>query len=88
MSKALNETGRDIVYSLCNWGDDNPFDWAYTMSNSGRMSGDIYSSYNRPDAACPCTEVNLPSSLDMVYSANTERTPVTGQDFTALFSTF
>ncbi|KAF2641333.1 glycoside hydrolase [Massarina eburnea CBS 473.64] len=56
MSDALNKTGRPIVYSLCNWGNDDPYDWAYTISNSGRMSGDIYDSFNRPDARCPCTE--------------------------------
>jgi len=67
MSRALNETGRPIVYSLCNWGDDNPFDWAYTMSNSGRMSGDIYASYNRPDAACPCTEVSISIAIVRYY---------------------
>ncbi|KAI9687225.1 MAG: hypothetical protein M1822_002268 [Bathelium mastoideum] len=55
MSKALNKTGRPILYSLCNWGDDNPFDWAYTISNSWRMSGDVYDSFNRPDSRCPCT---------------------------------
>ena len=55
MSKALNQTGRPILYSLCNWGDDNPFDWAYTISNSWRMSGDVYDSFNRPDSRCPCT---------------------------------
>jgi alpha-galactosidase len=56
MSQALNKTGRPVFYSLCNWGDDNPFDWAYSISNSYRMSGDIYDSFNRPDARCPCTE--------------------------------
>ncbi|KAF2799513.1 glycoside hydrolase family 27 protein, partial [Melanomma pulvis-pyrius CBS 109.77] len=56
MSKALNATGRDIVYSMCNWGNDDPYDWAYTIANSGRMSGDIYDSFNRPDDRCPCTE--------------------------------
>ena len=56
MSEALNNTGRPIVYSLCNWGDDNPFDWAYRISNAGRMSGDIYDSFNRADSRCPCTE--------------------------------
>ncbi|KAF2094286.1 alpha-galactosidase [Rhizodiscina lignyota] len=56
MSQALNKTGRKILYSLCNWGDDNPFDWAYTISNSYRMSGDIYDSFDRPDSRCPCTE--------------------------------
>ncbi|KAL2352250.1 glycoside hydrolase superfamily [Cryomyces antarcticus] len=56
MSQALNNTGRKILYSLCNWGNDDPFDWAYTISNPWRMSGDIYDSFNRPDSRCPCTE--------------------------------
>ena len=55
MSDALNNTGRPIVYSMCNWGQDQPWDWAYTISNSDRMSGDVYDSFNRPDDACPCT---------------------------------
>ena len=45
MSKALNATGREILYSLCNWGNDQPFDWAYGISNSWRMSGDIYGNH-------------------------------------------
>jgi hypothetical protein len=56
MSQALNKTGRPIFYSMCNWGDDSPFDWAYTIANSYRMSGDIYDSFNRPDSRCPCDE--------------------------------
>ena len=55
MSKALNQTGRPILYSMCNWGEDKPWNWAQTMSNSWRMSGDIYDSFDRPDARCPCT---------------------------------
>jgi alpha-galactosidase len=45
MSDALVATGRKILYSRCNWGDDQPFDWAYTIANSWRMSGDIYGEY-------------------------------------------
>ncbi|KAF2762431.1 alpha-galactosidase [Pseudovirgaria hyperparasitica] len=55
MSDALNKTGRPIVYAMCNWGNDDPYDWAYDIANSGRMSGDIYDSFNRPDERCPCT---------------------------------
>ncbi|KAL9087956.1 MAG: hypothetical protein Q9159_003398 [Coniocarpon cinnabarinum] len=55
MSQALNNTGRPIVYSMCSWGQDQPWDWAYTIANADRMSGDIYDSFNRPDANCPCT---------------------------------
>lgn len=56
MSEALNKTGKEIVYAMCNWGNDDPYDWAYRIANSGRMSGDIYDSFNRPDARCPCLD--------------------------------
>jgi alpha-galactosidase len=55
MSDALNSTGRQMFYSMCNWGEDYPWKWAQTVANSWRMSGDIYDSFNRPDARCPCT---------------------------------
>ncbi|KAL1297439.1 hypothetical protein AAFC00_004969 [Neodothiora populina] len=63
MSNALNATGRPILYSMCNWGEDSPWNWAQTVANSWRMSGDITDSFNRPDPRCPCTEAydcNLP----------------------------
>lgn len=31
MSQALNVSGRSILYSLCNWGEDYPWNW-YRMS--------------------------------------------------------
>ena len=55
MSMALNATGRPILYSMCNWGEDGPWNWAQTMSNSWRMSGDVYDFFSRPDVRCPCT---------------------------------
>lgn len=54
MSSALNATGRSFVYSLCNWGDDKPWEWASTIANSARISGDIFDSFNRPTSSCPC----------------------------------
>lgn len=54
MGDALNSTGRQILYSLCEWGEDYPWKWAQTIANSWRMSGDIYDSFNRPDPRCPC----------------------------------
>ena len=41
MSDALLATGRDIFYSICNWGNERVADWAYTMSNSWRTTQDI-----------------------------------------------
>ncbi|KAK0101121.1 hypothetical protein ONS96_006346 [Cadophora gregata f. sp. sojae] len=61
MAKALNRTGRPIVYSLCNWGEDFVMSWGVSIANSWRISGDIYDSFSRPDDRCSCTE-NDPSS--------------------------
>ena len=55
MSDALNATGRPILYSMCNWGEDYPWKWAQTVANSWRMSGDITDTFDRPDARCPCS---------------------------------
>ncbi|KAF3936786.1 Alpha-galactosidase [Dactylella cylindrospora] len=56
MSKALNSTGRPILYSMCNWGEDSPWDWAPTIANSWRMSGDIINVFDRYDDRCPCED--------------------------------
>ena len=56
MSRALNATGRPILYSMCNWGQDQPYDWAYMIANSWRATGDIIDSFDRPDVRCPCEE--------------------------------
>jgi alpha-galactosidase len=39
MGNALNATGRPMLYSMCNWGEDYPWAWAQTVANSWRMSG-------------------------------------------------
>lgn len=54
MGQALNATGRPILYSLCNWGEDYPWNWGSTTANSWRITGDVYDSWDRPDARCPC----------------------------------
>ncbi|QLG70950.1 hypothetical protein HG535_0A08970 [Zygotorulaspora mrakii] len=54
MSDALNNTGRPIFYSLCNWGQDLTFYWGSAIANSWRMSGDITADFDRPDSRCPC----------------------------------
>lgn len=61
MAKALNDTGRPILYSLCNWGEDFVNSWGYSIANSYRISGDIYDSFTRPHDLCACTDVD-PSS--------------------------
>ncbi|KAI9746518.1 MAG: hypothetical protein M1818_000231 [Claussenomyces sp. TS43310] len=58
MSKALNATGRPILYSLCNWGEDFPWNWASTIANSWRISGDVFDNWDTYDARCPCDGEN------------------------------
>lgn len=53
MSDALAASGRAMLYALCNWGEDYPWNWASTQANSWRISGDVYDSYDRPDDRCP-----------------------------------
>jgi len=57
MSDALIEAGRPIVYSISNWGDDRPWYWAHQISNSYRISGDIYDYFDRKDDQCPCESI-------------------------------
>ncbi|KAI6676064.1 hypothetical protein NL676_036860 [Syzygium grande] len=41
MLKALNATGRQILYSMCEWGVDDPALWAGKIGNSWRTTDDI-----------------------------------------------
>ncbi|KDN50838.1 glycoside hydrolase family 27 protein [Tilletiaria anomala UBC 951] len=57
MTMALNKTGRPILFSLCQWGEDSSYLWAPTIANSWRISGDIYDNFDRADARCPCDDM-------------------------------
>ncbi|KAG8713138.1 hypothetical protein FRC09_019053 [Ceratobasidium sp. 395] len=57
MSRALNATGRPILYSMCNWGEDGPWNWATEIANSWRMSGDIKDQFTGYDDRCPCKDM-------------------------------
>ena len=41
MTKALQNCGRDIFFSMCEWGVDDPANWARAVGNSWRTTGDI-----------------------------------------------
>jgi len=40
---ALHAAGRPIVYSLCSWGEGEPWKWAASVGNLWRTTGDICS---------------------------------------------
>ncbi|MEV6525242.1 NPCBM/NEW2 domain-containing protein [Longispora sp. NPDC051575] len=41
MRDALKATGRPILYSICEWGANQPWNWAQDVGNSWRTTGDI-----------------------------------------------
>jgi alpha-galactosidase len=45
MRDALANTGRPIVYSLCEWGEDNVWTWGASAGNLWRTTGDIGPSF-------------------------------------------
>lgn len=46
MRDALAATGRPILFSLCNWGQENVWTWGAGVGNSWRTTGDITADYS------------------------------------------
>ncbi|WP_433182763.1 NPCBM/NEW2 domain-containing protein [Actinoallomurus sp. CA-150999] len=46
MRDALAATGRPILFSMCEWGENKPWTWAKDVGNSWRTTGDISDSYS------------------------------------------
>ncbi|HET7535784.1 MAG TPA: glycoside hydrolase family 27 protein, partial [Candidatus Didemnitutus sp.] len=46
MSSALKAAGRPVVFSLCEWGQNKPWEWAKDVGHLWRTTGDIYDSYD------------------------------------------
>jgi alpha-galactosidase len=42
MRDALHKAGRPIVFSICEWGSNKPWEWAGNVGNLWRTTGDIY----------------------------------------------
>jgi alpha-galactosidase len=45
MSKALKAAGKPIVFSLCEWGSNKPWEWASNVGELWRTTGDIYNCF-------------------------------------------
>lgn len=54
MAGAILATGREIFFSLCEWGNQFPWLWADQFSDSYRVSGDIHPSF-ASDGSGVCT---------------------------------
>ncbi len=46
MRDALLATGRPILFSMCEWGENKPWTWAKDVGNSWRTTGDISDGYD------------------------------------------
>lgn len=53
MEKALAASGRNILYAICNWGQDSPWIWGPSVGNSWRITGDITDNFNSENSVCP-----------------------------------
>lgn len=46
MAYALRSTGRDIYFSLCEWGDTKAYQWGADVGHSWRTTGDIWCAFD------------------------------------------
>ena len=46
MSEALRAAGRPVVFSLCEWGNNKPWEWAKPVGHLWRTTGDIYNCFD------------------------------------------
>lgn len=46
MSDALRECGRPIVFSICEWGDNKPWEWGKGVGHLWRITADIRDCYD------------------------------------------
>ena len=58
MGDALAQRNRTILYSLCQWGESQPWLWAESIGNTFRTTADITHRFDGYDPRCPCTTTN------------------------------
>ncbi len=46
MSKAIQLAGRPVVFSLCEWGSNKPWEWGPAVGQLWRTTGDIYNCFD------------------------------------------
>ncbi|MEJ6979669.1 glycoside hydrolase family 27 protein [Pedobacter sp. P351] len=46
IAAALRKAGRPIVLSICEWGNDKPWEWGKTVGHLWRTTGDIYNCFD------------------------------------------
>ncbi|WP_416307031.1 glycoside hydrolase family 27 protein [Neptunicella sp. SCSIO 80796] len=46
MREALHQAGRPILFSICEWGESKPWEWAKDVGHLWRTTGDIYACWD------------------------------------------
>jgi len=46
MRDAIHRAGRPMLFSICEWGDNKPWEWAKDVGHAWRTTGDIYPCWN------------------------------------------
>jgi hypothetical protein len=49
--QALNATGRTMLFSLCEWGDDNVLEWGGNVGQMWRVQVGVWSSRHQRSVA-------------------------------------
>ncbi|GIG60876.1 hypothetical protein Lfu02_52480 [Longispora fulva] len=77
MRDALAATGRPILYSICEWGSNQPWNWAADVGNSWRTTGDISDNWSsmvsilhQNEALAPYAKVGAWNDPDMLEVGN------------------
>lgn len=71
MRDALFAAGRPVVFSICEWGQNKPWEWGGEIGNLWRTTGDIYDSYDGRKG----WEQGWKRILDLQYEAVTANGP-------------
>jgi alpha-galactosidase len=64
MSKALKATGRPIVFSLCEWGNHQPWLWGKGVGQLWRSTGDICNQFDKDKNIGTWTALSVMTILD------------------------
>ena len=65
MRNALAESGRPIFFSMCEWGNSKPWEWADEVGHSWRTTGDIGLSFRKNIEHGSWTQLSVLTIVDI-----------------------
>jgi alpha-galactosidase len=64
MSKAIRAAGRPMIFSLCEWGQHQPWKWAADVGQLWRSTGDIWAGFDKNLSKGSWTALSVLTILD------------------------